>query len=167
MVNTASEHNEPHAIGWIETWFFYLPVKDAKLPAKQGVFSEQLGFATGWVGNRGKCIRGKNWSREVEEGLFENRGRRHDRSGVDSVGSVIICVPLYLRLALTGVLRQFGVASRFRITQRAWVEVVPAQAIETRGAPDESGTALNSNLALLTGTGSLKPYVERAPSTWQ
>jgi hypothetical protein len=66
-------------------------------------------------------------------------------------------VPLYLRLALAGVLRHLDVASRFLITQRAWVEVVALQAIETRGVPDESGTSPNSNLPLLTGTEPLNP----------
>ena len=135
--------------------------------AKQGVFSDQLGFASGWVGNRGKCNRGMNWSREMEEGLFENRGGRRDRSGGDSVGSMSIKRLFYLRLAVTGVLRHLGVASRLRMTQRAWVEVVPVQAIETRGAPDESGISPNSNLPPLTGTGVVNPYVDSAPSTWQ
>ncbi len=72
-----------------------------------------------------------------------------------------------MRFTVAGISRHFCVASRFRIVQRAWVRVIAVHTIVTLGAAEGAGSALNANLPPTIAAGSVKPYVDSAPSAGQ
>jgi hypothetical protein len=72
MVDSASQPDEPEALGLSKAGFVDLAMQDAKLLSQKGIFGNELGFAAWQIGGDGESERMPRGFRKLEDNSFQN-----------------------------------------------------------------------------------------------